>query len=158
MERALQHFTKGYVQDPEKILKSAVFGETDYDEMVIVKDIDFYSLCEHHLLPFLGKCHVAYLPRRRIVGLSKIPRVVEAFSRRLQIQERLTTQVARTIEKSLKPKGVGVVIEAYHLCVMMRGVEKQNAHMITSSMRGRFRSDSRTRKEFLELIRRSKPV
>ena len=158
VERALQHFTKGYKQDPEQILKSAVFGEADYDEMVIVKDIDIYSLCEHHLLPFFGKCHVAYLPRRRIVGLSKIPRVVEAYSRRLQIQERLTTQIARTIEKSLKPKGVGVVVEAYHLCVMMRGVEKQNAHMITSSMRGRFRSDSRTRKEFLELIRRSKPV
>ena len=158
VERSLQHFTKGYGQDPAEILRSAVFGEADYDEMVIVKDIDVFSLCEHHLLPFFGKCHVAYLPKRRIVGLSKIPRVVDAFSRRLQIQERLTTQIARTIEKTLNPKGVGVVIEAYHLCVMMRGVEKQNAHMITSSMRGRFRSDSRTREEFLDLIRRSKPV
>lgn len=126
--------------------------------MVIVKDIDIFSLCEHHLLPFIGKCHVAYLPERKIVGLSKIPRVVEVYARRLQIQERLTTQIARVIEDALQPKGVGVVIEALHLCVMMRGVEKQNAHMITSSMRGRFRTDPKTREEFLDLIRRSKPV
>ena len=158
VEKALKYLTKGYAQDPAEILRSAVFEESDYDEMVIVKDIDIFSLCEHHLLPFFGKCHVAYLPDRKIVGLSKIPRVVEAFARRLQVQERLTTQIARHIEDALKPKGVGVVVEAFHLCVMMRGVEKQNAHMITSSMRGRFRSDSKTREEFLDLIRRPKPL
>jgi GTP cyclohydrolase I len=114
-------------------------------------------MCEHHLLPFFGKCHVAYLPDKKVVGLSKIPRVVEVFSRRLQIQEKLTTQIAKAIESALKPKGVGVVIECLHLCVMMRGVEKNNAHMITSSMQGRFRSDSKTREEFLDLIRRPKP-
>ncbi len=158
VERAFRDFTKGYAQDAAKILRGAVFEAKDYDEMVIVRDIDVFSLCEHHLLPFFGKCHVAYLPDKKIVGLSKIPRVVEVFSRRLQIQERLTTQVAHLIEETLRPKGVGVVVEAYHLCVMMRGVEKQNVHMITSSMRGRFRSDSRTRQEFLDLIRRSKPI
>ena len=158
VERSWKHFTKGYAQDPAEILRGAVFDARDYDEMVIVKDIDVFTLCEHHLLPFFGKCHVAYLPDRKIVGLSKIPRVVEVFARRLQIQERLTTQVARTIEKTLRPKGVGVVVEAFHLCVMMRGVEKQNAYMVTSSMRGRFRSDPRTREEFLDLIRRSKPI
>ncbi|HXX94110.1 MAG TPA: GTP cyclohydrolase I FolE [Planctomycetota bacterium] len=158
VEKALKDLTKGYALSPGDILKSAVFEESDYDEMVIVKDIDIFSLCEHHLLPFFGKCHVAYLPDRKIVGLSKLPRVVEAFARRLQVQERLTTQIAKIIEETLKPKGVGVVIEAFHLCVMMRGVEKQNAHMITSSMRGRFRSDSRTREEFLDLIRRPKPL
>jgi GTP cyclohydrolase I len=158
VEKALKYLTKGYAQNPGEILRSAVFEESDYDEMVIVKDIDIFSLCEHHLLPFFGKCHVAYLPDRKIVGLSKLPRVVEAFARRLQVQERLTTQIAKTIEETLKPKGVGVVVEAFHLCVMMRGVEKQNAHMITSSMRGRFRSDSRTREEFLDLIHRPKPL
>ena len=158
VEKSLKYLTKGYAQDPVEILRSAVFEESDYDEMVIVKDIDVFSLCEHHLLPFFGKAHVAYLPDRKIVGLSKIPRVVEAFARRLQVQERLTTQIARQIEDALKPKGVGVVIEAFHLCVMMRGVEKQNTHMITSSMRGRFRSDSRTREEFLDPIRRPKPL
>ncbi len=158
VEKSLKYVTKGYAQDPAEILRSAVFEESDYDEMVIVKDIELFSLCEHHLLPFFGKCHVAYLPNQKIVGLSKIPRVVECFARRLQVQERLTTQVARPIEDTLKPKGVAVVVEAFHLCVMMRGVEKQNAHMITSSMRGRFRSDSRTREEFLDLIRRSKPL
>ena len=158
VEKTLKYVTKGYAQDPIEILRSAVFEESDYDEMVIVKDIELFSLCEHHLLPFFGKCHVAYLPDRRIVGLSKIPRVVECFARRLQIQERLTTQVARLIEEALKPKGVAVVVEAFHLCVMMRGVEKQNAHMITSSMRGRFRSDPKTREEFLDLIHRSKPL
>jgi GTP cyclohydrolase I len=158
VEKAFEHFTKGYGEDPRSILRGAVFHESDYDEMVIVKDIDVFSLCEHHLLPFFGKAHVAYLPDKKIVGLSKIPRVVDVFSRRLQIQERLTTQIARTIEDALQPKGVGVVCEAFHLCVMMRGVEKQNAHMITSSMRGRFRSDPKTREEFLDLIRRSKPV
>jgi GTP cyclohydrolase I len=158
VEKALRYFTKGSSQDPAGILRSATFLESDYDEMVIVKDIDVFSLCEHHLLPFFGKCHVAYLPDRRIAGLSKIPRVVECFARRLQIQERLTTQIARLIEETLRPKGVGVVVEAFHLCVMMRGVEKQNAHMITSSMRGRFRSDPKTREEFLDLIHRVKPL
>ena len=158
VERAWKHFTAGYAQDPAEILKKAVFDASDYDEMVIVKDIDVFTLCEHHLLPFFGKCHVAYLPKNKIVGLSKIPRVVDVFCRRLQIQERLTTEIARTLEKVLKPKGVGVVIEASHLCVMMRGVEKQNASMVTSAMRGRFRSDPRTRDEFLNLIHRSKPV
>jgi GTP cyclohydrolase I len=158
VEKALRHLTRGYSQDPAQILRSAVFSESDYDEMVIVKDIELFSLCEHHLLPFIGKCHVAYLPDRRIVGLSKLPRVVEAFARRLQVQERLTTQIAKLIETTLKPKGVAVVIECFHLCVMMRGVEKQNAHMITSSMRGRFRSDPKTREEFLDLIRRPKPL
>ncbi len=158
VEKAFRHFTRGYAQDPSALLRSAVFEAVDYDEMVILKDVDVFSLCEHHLMPFFGKCHVAYLPDRKIVGLSKIPRVVEVFSRRLQIQERLTTQIARAIEEALQPKGVAVVLEAFHLCVMMRGVEKQNAHMITSSMRGRFRSDPRTREEFLNLIRRSKPL
>ena len=158
VERSWKQFTTGYAQDPADILRNALFDASDYDEMVIVKDIDVFTMCEHHLLPFFGKCHVAYLPNKKIVGLSKIPRVVDVFSRRLQIQERLTTQVARTIEKTLKPKGVGVVIEAFHLCVMMRGVEKQNASMVTSSMRGRFRSDPRTREEFLNLISRPKPL
>ncbi len=158
VEKAYRYFTKGYEADPAQILKSATFDAQDYDEMVIVKDIDFFSLCEHHLLPFFGKCHVAYLPQKKIVGLSKIPRVIEAFSRRLQVQERLTTQIARVIEDTIRPKGVGVVTEAFHLCVMMRGVEKHNAHMITSSMRGRFRSDPRTREEFLKLIGGKKPV
>lgn len=158
VEKALRYLTSGHGQDPTETLRGAVFEASDYDEMVIVKDIDIFSLCEHHLLPFFGKCHVAYLPERKIVGLSKIPRVVEVYARRLQIQERLTTQIARVIEDALQPKGVGVVIEAFHLCVMMRGVEKQNAHMITSSMRGRFRTDPKTREEFLDLIRRSKPL
>ena len=158
VDKALRHLTRGYSQNPAEILRSAVFQESEYDEMVIVKDIDVYSLCEHHLLPFFGKAHVAYLPDHKIVGLSKIPRVVEAFARRLQVQERLTTQIAKLIEDTLRPKGVGVVVEAQHLCMMMRGVEKQNAHMITSSMRGRFRTDSKTREEFLTLIRRPRPL
>jgi GTP cyclohydrolase I len=157
VEKAFKHFTKGYSQDAAEILKSAVFDASDYDEMVIVKDIDVFSMCEHHLLPFFGKCHVAYLPDKKVVGLSKIPRVVEVFSRRLQIQEKLTTQIAKAIENAVKPKGVGVVVEALHLCVMARGVEKGNTHMVTSSMQGRFRSDSKTREEFLDLIRRPKP-
>ena len=157
VEKAFKHFTKGYGQDAGEILRSAVFDASDYDEMVIVKDIDVFSMCEHHLLPFFGKCHVAYLPDKKVVGLSKIPRVIEVFSRRLQIQEKLTTQIAKAIETAVKPKGVGVVIEALHLCVMMRGVEKGDTHMVTSSMQGRFRSDSKTREEFLDLIRRPKP-
>jgi GTP cyclohydrolase I len=158
VQKALRHLTKGYAQDPYEILRSASFEASDYDEMVIVKDIELFSMCEHHLLPFFGKCHVAYLPDKRVLGLSKIPRVVEVFARRLQIQEKLTTQIAKVIERAVKPKGVGVVVEAFHLCVMMRGVEKQNAHMITSSMQGRFRTDSKTREEFLDLIRRPKPL
>jgi GTP cyclohydrolase I len=152
VEKALTYLTRGYKQDAESVLNGAVFT-SDYDEMVIVKEIDFFSLCEHHLLPFYGKCHIAYLPDKRIVGLSKLPRLVDVFSRRLQVQEKLTMEIARAIEEKLKPKGVGVVMEAAHLCVMMRGVEKQNAQMVTSSMRGRFRSDVKTREEFLELIK-----
>jgi GTP cyclohydrolase I len=152
VEKALAYLTRGYQQDAESVLNGAVFT-SDYDEMVIVKEIDFFSLCEHHLLPFYGKCHIAYLPDKRIVGLSKLPRLVDVYSRRLQVQEKLTTEIARAIEAKLKPKGVGVVMEAAHLCVMMRGVEKQNAMMVTSSMRGRFRSDVKTREEFLTLIR-----
>ena len=155
VEKALAFLTRGYKQDAESVLNGAVFT-SDYDEMVIVKEIDFFSLCEHHLLPFFGKCHIAYLPDKRIVGLSKLPRLVDVFSRRLQVQEKLTTEIARAIEEKLKPKGVGVVMEATHLCVMMRGVEKQNAQMVTSSMRGRFRSDARSREEFLTLIRRNR--
>jgi len=150
--KAYQFFTKGYQQDPEQILKNALFTE-DYDEMVIVKDIDLFSLCEHHLLPFFGKCHVAYIPNRKIVGLSKIVRLVEVYSRRLQVQERLTSQIANTIQNTLNPYGVGVVVEAMHLCMMMRGVEKQNSIAITSSMLGNFRTNVETRMEFMELIK-----
>jgi GTP cyclohydrolase I len=155
VEKALAYLTRGYAQDAESVLNGAVFS-SDYDEMVIVKEIDFFSLCEHHLLPFYGKCHIAYLPDKRIVGLSKLPRLVDVFSRRLQVQEKLTMEIARAIEEKLKPKGVGVVMEAAHLCVMMRGVEKQNSQMVTSSMRGRFRSDARSREEFLTLIRKNR--
>ena len=151
VEKALQFFTKGYREDPQELLNNALFAE-DYDEMVIVKNIDLYSLCEHHLLPFFGKCHVAYIPNRKIVGLSKIVRLVEMFSRRLQVQERLTSQIADTIQQVLKPYGVGVVIEATHLCMMMRGVEKQNSVAITSSMLGSFRTHVETRMEFMELV------
>jgi len=157
VERSMKALTSGYLQSPEEVLNGALF-DCDYDDMVLVKEIDFFSLCEHHLLPFFGKCHIAYLPDRKIIGLSKLPRLVDVFARRLQVQERLTTEIARVIEEKLKPKGVGVVMEASHLCVMMRGVEKQNAHMVTSSMLGRFRSDSKTREEFLELMKRSRPV
>jgi len=150
-ERAVKDLTSGYGVDVEKLISSAVFHE-DYDEMVFVKDIQFYSLCEHHMLPFFGKCHVAYIPDGKIVGLSKIPRLVDAFARRLQVQERLTEQVAGTISEYISPKGVGVVIEARHMCMEMRGVEKFNSHTITSSMAGSFKSDKRTRSEFLKLI------
>ncbi len=155
--RALRFFSKGYAEDPKEIVSGALFVE-DYQEMIVLRDVDFYSLCEHHLLPFFGKCHVAYLPDKKIIGLSKIPRLIEVFSRRLQVQERLTTQIARTLNDTLKPKGVGVVVEAYHLCMMMRGVEKQNTHAVTSSMIGRFRSDARTREEFMDLLRRNKSL
>jgi GTP cyclohydrolase I len=153
--RSLRTFTEGYAQDPSKVLQGALF-DVSYDEMVLVKDIDFYSLCEHHLLPFFGRVHVGYIPNGKVVGLSKLPRVVEIFARRLQVQERFTTQLAQTIEDVLSPRGVGVVVEAIHLCMMMRGVEKQNSFAITSSMRGAFQNDSKTRSEFMELIRHRK--
>ena len=152
-ERALRFLTSGYEADVDAVLNNALFT-VDYNEMVIVKDIDFYSLCEHHLLPFFGKCHVAYIPNGRVVGLSKIPRVVDIFARRLQVQERLTNQIAATILEKVKPIGVGVVLEARHLCMSMRGVEKQNSVAVTSAMLGAFRNDARTRSEFLELIKR----
>lgn len=154
--RSMRFLTSGYHQDPIEILNNAVFEES-YDEMVLVKDIGFYSLCEHHLLPFFGRIHVAYLPDGRIVGLSKLPRMVGMFSRRLQVQERLTTDIAGAIETVLRPKGVAVVAEAIHLCMMMRGVEQQNAFAITSSLRGEFAHDPKTRAEFMELIRHPKP-
>ena len=150
--KALRYLTSGYGKDAKEILNGAMFVE-DYDEMVIVKDIDFSSLCEHHLLPFIGKCHVAYMPGRKIVGLSKIPRLVEMFSRRLQVQERLTTQIASTLNDVLQPRGVAVVIEAVHLCMVMRGVEKQNSKAVTSAMLGSFRERPETRAEFMELIK-----
>ncbi len=150
--RSLGFLTQGYQQDPEVLLNQAVFEE-DCDEMVIVKDIDFYSLCEHHMLPFFGRAHVAYVPQGRIVGLSKLARLVEMFSRRLQVQERLTNQVAAVIQQVLRPRGVGVVIEGQHLCMMMRGVQKQNSYAITSAMLGEFGTDPKTRAEFMQLIR-----
>jgi GTP cyclohydrolase IA len=149
---SLRFLTSGYRQDPEKILNGALY-EVAYDEMVIVKDIEIFSLCEHHLLPFFGRCHVAYIPSKKVVGLSKIPRLVDAFARRLQIQERLTNQIAHTIMESIHPLGVGVVIEARHLCMIMRGVEKQNSIAVTSTMLGVFRTAQRTREEFLTLVR-----
>jgi GTP cyclohydrolase IA len=152
MEKAFQYLTKGYKEDPEKILREALF-EVDYDEMVIVKDVEVFSLCEHHLLPFFGKVHVAYLPKGKVIGLSKIPRLIDVFARRLQVQERLTTQIAESIQRAIQPQGVGVVIEARHLCMMMRGVEKQHSSAVTSSMLGAFRDDQQTRNEFLSLIR-----
>jgi GTP cyclohydrolase I len=152
-ERALRYLTSGYHQDPEKILNGAVFN-VSYDEMVVIKDIELYSLCEHHMLPFFGKCHVAYLPDKKVVGLSKIPRLVNMFSRRLQIQERLTNQIAQALQNCVKPLGVGVVIEARHLCMVMRGVEKQRSETITSAMLGAFRENQQTREEFLSLIGR----
>ncbi len=152
VERSLKFLTSGYESDVKTVLNGALF-DVDYSEMVIVKDIDFYSLCEHHLLPFFGKCHVAYVPRDKVIGLSKIPRLVEVFSRRLQVQERLTNQIADTIRVTLKPLGVAVVLEATHLCMSMRGVQKQNSTAVTSAMLGVLRDDARTRMEFLELIR-----
>ncbi|MFY9907974.1 MAG: GTP cyclohydrolase I FolE [Terriglobales bacterium] len=150
--KAMQFLVKGYKDDPEALLRKALFTVT-YDEMVIVKDVEMFSLCEHHLLPFFGKVHVAYIPNGKVIGLSKIPRLIEAFSRRLQIQERLTTQIAEAIQNAIEPQGVGVVIEARHLCMMMRGVEKQHSSAVTSSMLGCFRSEEETRTEFLSLIR-----
>jgi len=152
--KALQFMTRGYHQNIDHLLNGALFP-IEYDEMVIVKDIDFFSMCEHHMLPFFGKCHVGYLPNKKVVGLSKIPRVVDAFSRRLQVQERLTTQIAETLKQKLNAHGVGVVMEAQHLCMMMRGVEKQNTIAVTSSMLGAFRTQQQTRAEFLKLISRN---
>ncbi len=152
VEKAMHFLVKGYKDDPEALLRKALFTVT-YDEMVIVKDVEMFSLCEHHLLPFFGKVHVAYIPNGKVIGLSKIPRLIEAFSRRLQIQERLTTQIAEAIQNAIEPQGVGVVIEAKHLCMMMRGVEKQHSSAVTSSMLGCFRSEEETRTEFLSLIR-----
>jgi len=148
----MRFLTSGYSADVDSVLNNALFT-VDYNEMVIVKDIDFYSLCEHHLLPFFGRCHVAYIPQGRVLGLSKIPRLVEIFARRLQIQERLTNQIAETLREKIQPLGVAVVMEANHLCMAMRGVEKQNSVAVTSAMLGVFREDARTRSEFLELIR-----
>jgi GTP cyclohydrolase I len=150
--KAMEYLTSGYTQNADEILNDALFVE-EYDEMVVVKDIDLASLCEHHLLPFIGKAHIAYMPHRKIVGLSKIPRLVEMFSRRLQVQERLTTQIANTLNDVLQPRGVAVVIEAVHLCMLMRGVEKQNSKAVTSAMLGAFRERPETRAEFMELIK-----
>ena len=152
VEQALRYFTEGYHQDLDKLLNGALYSVC-YDEMVIVKDIEVFSLCEHHLLPFFGKAHIAYVPNKRVIGLSKIPRLVDVFARRLQIQERLTSQIAQAIEQKIQPQGVGVVIEARHLCMMMRGVEKQHSRAVTSAMLGVFRDSKQTRDEFLSLIR-----
>ena len=151
VDKSLKFLTSGYQADIDEIVNGALFTE-EYNEMVMVRDIDMYSLCEHHLLPFFGKCHVAYIPDGKVIGLSKIPRIVDMFARRLQVQERLTTQIAETLEDKLRPLGVAVVVEAAHLCMAMRGVEKQNSVTVTSAMRGVFHRDPRTRAEFLELI------
>jgi len=155
MQKSLEYLTKGSQQDADKVLQGALFA-VSYDEMVIVKDIEMFSLCEHHLLPFFGKVHVAYIPNGKVVGLSKIPRLVDIFARRLQVQERLTVQIAETLQNAIQPLGVGVVIEARHLCVMMRGVEKQHSSAVTSHMLGTFRTADKTREEFLSLIRTGK--
>jgi GTP cyclohydrolase IA len=154
-EKALRFLTSGYRQDPEKLLNGAMFSVC-YDEMVVVRDIEVYSLCEHHLLPFFGKCHVAYIPSKKVVGLSKIARLVNMFARRLQIQERLTSQIAKSIQDRLSPQGVGVIVEARHLCMVMRGVEKQHSSATTSAMLGVFRENKQTRDEFLALVRGGK--
>jgi GTP cyclohydrolase I len=150
--RSMRFFTEGYAKKPEEVLNGALF-DVDYDEMVIVKDIEFYSLCEHHLIPFFGRVHVAYIPKGKVVGLSKIPRLIEVFARRLQVQERFTVNIAEALEELLAPQGVAVVVEAAHLCMMMRGVQQQNSSAITSSLRGTFESDPKTRAEFMDLLR-----
>ncbi|OGQ06073.1 MAG: GTP cyclohydrolase I FolE [Deltaproteobacteria bacterium RIFCSPLOWO2_01_44_7] len=153
VKQMYQYLTKGYQEDPKKLINDAIY-EQKYDEMILVKDIEVYSLCEHHMLPFFGKAHVAYIPNGKIIGLSKVPRLVDMFARRLQVQERLTVEIAQVINENLRPKGVAVVIEAQHLCMQMRGVEKQNSVAVTSEMLGCFRTDSKTREEFMDLIRR----
>ena len=157
VEKSLRFLTSGYRADIDEVINNALFT-VDYSEMVIVKDIDFYSLCEHHLLPFFGKCHIAYIPRDKVIGLSKIPRLVDVFSRRLQVQERMTHQIAQVIQEKIAPLGVAVVVEGTHLCMSMRGVEKQNSFALTSAMLGAFRDNARTRMEFLELIKRRSQV
>ncbi len=157
VEKALRFLTSGYAADIDQVINNALFS-VDYSEMVIVKDIDFYSLCEHHLLPFFGKCHVAYIPQDKVIGLSKVPRLVDVFARRLQVQERLTHQIAEVIQDRIAPLGVAVVMEGTHLCMSMRGVEKQNSFAVTSAMLGAFRDNARTRSEFLELIKRRSQV
>jgi len=154
MEKSMAFLTRGYAMDVKAVLHDALF-EVDYDEMVIVKDIEFFSMCEHHLLPFFGKAHVAYVPNGRVIGLSKVPRVVDVFARRLQVQERLTTEIADAIQEAIDPQGVAVILEAQHLCMMMRGVEKQHSATVTSAMRGVFKEQLQTRNEFLSLVRRS---
>ena len=153
---ALEFLTRGYREDPKVAINGAVFSEEEYQEIILCKDLDFYSLCEHHLLPFFGKAHVAYLPNRRIIGLSKLARLVEIYARRLQVQERLTTQIANTLMEELEPLGVAVVLEAEHLCMRMRGVEKQNCYVTTSAMLGVFRTHFETRQEFMNLLRNGK--
>ena len=153
MEKSMTFLTRGYHQTVEEVLHNALF-DVDYDEMVIVKDIEFYSLCEHHLLPFYGKAHVAYVPKGKVIGLSKMARLVDVFARRLQVQERLTRQISDAIQEAIHPQGVGVILEAQHLCMMMRGVEKQHSHTVTSAMLGAFKTQLQTRNEFLSLVRR----
>ena len=153
VEKSMAYLTRGYTQDVNSVLHGALF-DVDYDEMVIVKDIEFFSMCEHHLLPFFGKAHVAYVPNGKVIGLSKIPRVVDVFARRLQVQERLTTQIADAISEAIAPQGVAVILEAQHLCMMMRGVEKQHSATVTSAMLGVFKTQTQTRNEFLSLVRR----
>jgi len=159
VEQAWRFMMRGYSQNADALLNNALFDVQDdvqYDEMVVVSNIDFFSMCEHHMLPFFGKVHIGYLPNKKVIGVSKVARLVEMFSRRLQVQERLTAQIAKTLQANVKPQGVGVVVEAQHMCMMMRGVEKQNSSMTTSSMLGTFRSSAETRAEFLELISKSK--
>jgi GTP cyclohydrolase I len=154
MEKSMAFLTRGYTQNAAAVIQDALF-DVDYDEMVIVKDVEFFSLCEHHLLPFFGKAHIAYLPKGKVIGLSKIPRVVDVFARRLQVQERLTTEIADAISDAIHPQGVAVILEAQHLCMMMRGVEKQHSATVTSAMRGVFKTQLQTRNEFLSLVRRN---
>jgi GTP cyclohydrolase I len=152
VEKSMDFLTQGYTQSVDEVLHDALF-DVDYDEMVMVRDIEFYSMCEHHMLPFFGKAHIAYIPNGKVVGLSKLPRIVDVFARRLQVQERLTTEISEAIEKAIHPQGVGVVIEAQHLCMMMRGVEKQSSLTVTSSLRGVFKTQMQTREEFLTLVK-----